>query len=130
MPSSQGRCLCGALRYAFDPNGVLWRAHCHCESCRRATSSPVTTFLAVRDTALRWIKGAPAIHTSSPGVHRGFCATCGSPMSYANDELPGETHLYAASLIDASGFQPEQHDFWVERVDWLSIADDLPKRVD
>ncbi|RVT84158.1 GFA family protein [Rhodobacteraceae bacterium CCMM004] len=125
--SRQGRCLCGAVRYSFDPETTVFRAHCHCESCRRATSSPVTTFFGVRDSGWRWTGAAPASHASSPGVRRMFCGTCGSPMAYATDDLPGQTHFYAATLADPAGFAPERHDFWGERLAWLPLADDLPK---
>jgi hypothetical protein len=36
-------------------------------------------------------------------------------------------HLYASLLDDHSDFVPEKHDFWNERVSWLTLADDLPK---
>lgn len=41
-----GRCLCQAIRYECAGEPILI-AHCHCESCRRQTSSPVTTFILV-----------------------------------------------------------------------------------
>jgi hypothetical protein len=79
MPS--GRCLCGAVRFAYDGT-ENWRAHCHCESCRRATASPMTTFLGVSDGRWRWTGAEPAAYVSSPGVTRSFCATCGSPVGF------------------------------------------------
>lgn len=128
MPSTKGRCLCGAIRYTFDPAGVIWRLHCHCESCRRATSSPITTYFAVRDTAWRWLRDVPAQYQSSAGVTRSFCARCGAPMTYATEARPDETHFYAATLLDPTDFAPDGHDFWDERLPWLEIADDLPKK--
>ena len=49
IANRRGHCLCGAIEYQFDeqPN---WVAHCHCESCRRATSSPMTTWVSVPRT--------------------------------------------------------------------------------
>jgi hypothetical protein len=125
MTSNTGRCLCGSVRYSFTGR-VIWTAHCHCESCRRATSSPVTTFFAVPVAGFAW-SGEPGAYQSSPGVTRSFCRNCGSPIAYQNVELPGEIHLYAASLDDHSDFVAAKHDFWNERVSWLSIHDDLPK---
>ena len=40
------RCLCGAVSFEFS-GAENWRAHCHCESCRRNTSSPFTTWFGV-----------------------------------------------------------------------------------
>ena len=39
-----GRCLCGDIRYEYR-GAPLKILHCHCESCRRHTSSPVATFV-------------------------------------------------------------------------------------
>ena len=112
-----GRCLCGAIRFAFDPPAI-WVLHCHCESCRRATASPMTSFVSVADTRLRW-SGTPATFASSPGVERGFCGTCGSPVFYRYDGKPHETHLYAALLEDPAAVTPEGHDFVEERIAWM-----------
>jgi hypothetical protein len=128
MSSTHGRCLCGAIRFVFDPNGVRWRGHCHCESCRRATSSPMTTYFGVRNAAFRWIGGTPKTYESSPGVRRGFCGTCGSPLFYTSDAYPDETHFFAASLFDPTPFVPEAHFHDDERLPWLDLADSLPRK--
>lgn len=113
-----GHCLCGAIRFAFTgaPNWVL---HCHCESCRRATASPMTTFVSVPDAQIDWSGPAPGTFASSPGVTRGFCPTCGSPLFYRRTTLPDETHLYVALLDDPGALVPEGHDFVEERIAWM-----------
>ena len=123
----RGRCLCGAVRFAFDPAAVLSRSYCHCESCRRATSAPVTAWITVRDSGLRWSVGRPRIHASSPGVRRGFCGECGSPLSYASDAHPGQTDVPAAALVEPDQGAPEAHVHWGERLRWLRLVDKLPK---
>ena len=40
-----GRCLCGAIQYEYSGAPTLV-VHCHCESCRRQTSSPVVDLRA------------------------------------------------------------------------------------
>lgn len=123
----RGHCLCGAVRFEYaGPEN--WRAHCHCESCRRQTASPMTTFMGVPDGAWSWTGAAPAVYASSPGVRRMFCATCGAPVAYAADRFPGEIHFYAALLEDAARFEPRGHVHWDEKLPWLAIADALPKR--
>ena len=66
-------------------------------------------------------------YTSSPGVTRGFCTACGSPMSYETKARPGEIDLYVGALDNTSGVTITQHWFWSERVAWLACDDDLPK---
>lgn len=121
-----GGCLCGAVRYNFTGD-FLWTAHCHCESCRRQTASPMTTFFSIEKAKFDYVGAPPGRYVSSPGVVRSFCAKCGTPIAYEYDEKPGEIHLYAVGLDDSSDIAPERHDFWNERVKWLSIRDDLPK---
>lgn len=124
----RGRCLCGALRFAFDAAAVASQNLCHCGSCRRASGAPVVAWITVRDTGWRWTRGSPRLHASSPGVTRGFCGACGSPMSYATAARPQETDFPAAALVDPSQAAPTSHEHWDERLPWLALADDLPKR--
>jgi len=119
----KGRCLCGRVRFTFDHAAVTYTGHCHCESCRRATSSPVTTFIGVRDSGWRWMGDAPTYFKSSKGVRRGFCGTCGSPMCYASDARPGETDFYAATLVSDNGLVVSDHDHVNERPHWSPVPE-------
>ncbi len=126
MTDKSGRCLCGAVTYAYD-GAVNWSAYCHCESCRRNTASPVTAFFGVPRDAFRFTGKAPAIYRSSPGVRRLFCADCGTPMAYEADRFPDEIHLYAASLDEPLNYAPQAHVHWAERLPWFDVRDDLPR---
>ena len=75
--TTTGRCQCRAIEYQFTGE-PKWVMHCHCESCRRAVSSAVATYVGVRLEQFSYLQGDPAIYESSPGVKRYFCATCGS----------------------------------------------------
>lgn len=121
-----GHCLCGSVR--FRTSGVVRSAgHCHCESCRRATSSPVTSFLTVSRDSTELAGESLRFFASSPGVRRGFCGTCGSPMSFETERRPDDIDLYVASLDAGLFVEIREHWHWDERVDWLHIYDDLPK---
>ena len=126
MDRGSGRCLCGAVRYEFagPPN---WQAHCHCESCRRACSAPFTSYFAISTGKWRWTGAPPAVHVSSPGVKRHFCATCGTPMAFEGESWPGELHFFAASLTDPAAFQPSAHVHWNERLAWGAQDDGLAR---
>ncbi|MEM7774578.1 MAG: GFA family protein [Pseudomonadota bacterium] len=126
MTSQTGRCLCGAIRYKVTgPIGL--QGHCHCETCRRATSSPITTFFVALKDDVTFEGIEPTLYRSSPDVKRTFCPKCGTPISYEHATYPDEIHLYATSLDDPSRISPERHDFWNERVDWLTVTDELDK---
>lgn len=125
MAEYTGRCFCGQVTWQSD-GPVNWAGHCHCDSCRRACSSPMTSFFGIDRDKVRW-QGEIAVHASTPEVQRGFCPTCGCQVYYQSDHWPHETHLYAASLDDPSKFVPRAHFHWAEKLDWLHIDDDLPK---
>jgi len=126
MTAVEGHCLCGAIVFEYDAE-PKWTLNCHCESCRRATSSPITTWISVPRTGFRVKQGAPRYFNSSPGAKRGFCGTCGSPLTYEGEGIPDEVHLYAAALTDPSQVKPQGHVFVDEQLPWLETTDELPR---
>ena len=102
-----GRCLCGTIRYEYSGDATLI-THCHCESCRRQTSSPITTFIIVPKAALRFTQGRPKEFASSPGVARSFCGECGSPILSGRGSM-NAIDLCACTLDDPSNLTPQCH---------------------
>jgi hypothetical protein len=126
MPTT-GRCLCGDIRYRFEAP-PLWIAHCHCESCRRQTSSALATFVGVATDKLVFTQGVPAVYQSSPGVDRSFCPRCGAPIAFAcQSAFPGEVHLYIGTLDDPNALVPTAHVHTGEQLAWFDVLDDLPR---
>ena len=122
----EGGCLCGAVRYRIDA-APLWTGYCHCASCRRSTGAPVTMFVGASAESAVFTKGKRAFFASSPGVARGFCAACGTPLTYESDRFPGEVHFYISTFDDPEPLRPAFHVFHKERIRWLEIADTLPR---
>jgi hypothetical protein len=127
--TTTGRCLCGETTYQYDGEPTLI-VHCHCESCRRQTSSPVTTFVIVPKASLRFTRGEPKEYASSPGVRRGFCGTCGAPIHYRTDRRPDVIDLYACTLDDVASLAPQCHVHANEQLPWFEMLDDLPRYAD
>lgn len=123
---TKGRCLCGAIRYEYSGEPTL-TVHCHCESCRRQTSSPVTTFIIVPKAAVRLTSGQPKEFASSSGVWRSFCDTCGSPIYYRSDRRADAIDLYACTLEDVTALTPQCHVHAVEQLPWFEVVDELPR---
>lgn len=121
----EGHCLCGAFR--FELRGPhKWVGHCHCESCRRATSSPFTTWISQLDGAWSFTGVEAVTYVSSPGNTRGFCGTCGSPVFFKADRFPGEMHFYAALLENGAPVEPSIHFHADEMLPWVHLSDGLP----
>jgi hypothetical protein len=125
IPSVTGRCLCGDIRYEYT-GAPLTILHCHCESCRRHTSAPVSTFVCVPSERFRYLSGEPVTYVSSPGVTRTHCGRCGAPISYVSDRH-AQVDLYAGTLDDPAALVPEYHAHTAEQLPWFEIDDDLPR---
>ena len=121
-----GHCLCGAVKFSYDAE-PKWTLNCHCESCRRATSTAMTTWISVPRTALHFSAAMPEYYASSTGVRRSFCGQCGSPLTYEHEQLPDEVHVLAGALSDPASARPQAHIFVGEQLPWFEAADDLPR---
>ncbi|MEL6572737.1 MAG: GFA family protein [Pseudomonadota bacterium] len=121
----RGHCLCGAVQFTLEgPSN--WVGHCHCDSCRRATSSPMTTWIGQQDGRWTLTGRRPTVFASSPGQQRGFCPSCGSQVFYRSSRYPRETHFYAALLEDPNAVTPAVQFHEDEKLRWLDDALTLP----
>jgi hypothetical protein len=126
MSETRGHCLCKSISYAFE-GPPRWIMHCHCASCRKATSSAVATYLGVKADKLRWLSGMPSGFASSEGVERLFCGRCGSPVAYIGARWPDEVHLHHGTLADPSQWPPTGHAYTAEQLPWFEVHDTLPR---
>jgi len=88
----------------------------------------MTSYIGVEDGRWRWTGEVPKTYHSSPGVERSFCDNCGSPISFRSQSMSGVMHLYVASMEEPEKFEPILHVAIEEKLPWLNIGDDLPKR--
>ena len=116
-----GRCLCGALRYRVSGE-PLWVAHCHCESCRRASGAPLTTYAGFATDRFAYLQGKPVSYESSPGALRDFCGGCGTSLTYRGARWPDEVHILVATLDRPEAVTPTREAFAEERLPWLHLA--------
>ncbi len=121
-----GGCLCRAVRFEV-PGPPRWVAYCHCGSCRRQTASPVSCYAGFDADTVHFTAAVPTYHGSSPGVVRGFCARCGTPLTYAAQRFPGELHLFTGVFDAPEKLQAGAHVFWHERLPGFDLHDPLPR---
>ena len=115
-----GGCRCGAVRYRATGK-PRWVAHCHCSDCRKQTSAGYATWLGYEAGAVKWEKGAPKQYASSPGVERGFCATCGTPLSFTGQRWADEIHILAGTLDDPKSISPRAHTYMIDALPWIHV---------
>ncbi len=106
-----GGCQCGGVRYSVDvtdEDSYL----CHCRMCQRATGGVFAALKQVPRGAVRWVTREPDRRASSEIAVRGFCAACGTPLTYeghGSDQMD----LTVGSFDDADRLRPVGH-FGVE----------------
>lgn len=119
-----GGCQCGAVRYALHaaPEG----AHlCHCRMCQKAVGGPFAALAMVREGDLSWTRGGPATFRSSSLAERGFCAACGTPLTF---RYPGQGWIdVTLGSLDRPAEVPPARQCGIEsRLAWLGGLDALP----
>ncbi len=121
----QGRCACGAIHFTTSvaPVQVSW---CHCKDCRRQTGAPAVVWAGFGVEDVAW-QGSPKRRRSSDEVTRGFCADCGTPISYEHDRLPGEIYILAGLFDEADSLVPDRHAYVTSKLFWMHLEDGLPE---
>lgn len=117
-----GGCACGRVR--FEAHGEpKFVSNCHCRDCRRATGAPFSTWIGFDAVNVTW-RGQRAIQESSPSVKRGYCADCGTPLSYSGKQWSAETHLLVGTFDTAERFIPASDTFAAEKLPWVRLLRD------
>ncbi len=113
MSELQGHCMCGAVTVSMTPARPALGA-CHCDMCRRWTSSALMTIPAAPGYAAL---GPVKTYVSSDWAERAFCADCGSALWY-RITAPGKMHgqvQMAAGLFDNAGGTKLGLELYVDR---------------
>jgi hypothetical protein len=121
-----GGCQCGAVRYQLEaaPKAT---SICHCRMCQKASGGPFMAFGGTRSGRLVWTRGAPKVFASSDIAERGFCAQCGTPLTYRG---LGNEHVSVTlcSLDDPEAVEPAVQIGVESRLRWLERALRAPEK--
>jgi hypothetical protein len=119
-----GGCQCGAIRYRLDVAPIR-ATICHCRMCQKAGAAPFMAFAAVPANEFVVTSGVIATFASSDIAERGFCARCGTPLTYR--ALKGSTiSVTILSLDDPNAVAPDGQLGVESQVHWLAGALALP----
>jgi hypothetical protein len=123
LPPLSGGCLCGRVRYEATPDHRQGY-YCHCRMCQLAFGNTRAAYLNLRKSELRWLS-EPSYFASSKIARRGFCPSCGTPLSFAfldSDRMD----LSVGSLDDPSAVTPTSHFAVESRIANWHADDGLP----
>jgi hypothetical protein len=131
MPKNfSGGCVCRAVRYTCAAEPLL-TLNCHCADCQHVSGAAFVSGLIVPANALV-VEGEPRWHevTAESGhtARRGFCGRCGTQLFSESTASQGRWRgIRAASLDDASWFQPQMDIFTKSAQPWAALDPALPK---
>ncbi len=119
----EGGCRCGAVRYRV--NGAhSYSGVCHCDDCRRATGGAFVPWFGADPANFEITGGQIKEWQSSPGILRGFCGDCGSPLSFRGEGW-NDIALTIASLDDPNSITPQSNVYLRERLHWVRWNEDM-----
>jgi len=122
---ASGGCQCGAVRYEVTAPPV--RAEfCHCRMCQKAVGNVFAAY-ADFDRGAVSFTGELSHYQSSETARRGFCAKCGTPLTF--DGFNDATIAITIGSLDDPNLIPNQGHCGIQsKVGWLQLNDGLPQR--
>ena len=126
MKSSKltGSCLCGAVKYSVTTE-VKKFYFCHCEQCRKITSSSFASNILAKPSKVTWLSGSDKVkrfdYPSDKSYTKVFCKECGSGLPFLNES---ETNLFipAGSLDSEINAIPNYNIYWDDKASWYEAG--------
>lgn len=123
-----GGCACGAVRYQSAAEPVM-ALHCRCRHCQQASGTHGGSYLMLPRSAVD-LQGEVRFYKreaySGNTIGRGFCPTCGSPVTARTTGFPDMIGIAAASLDEPDRFQPQAVMFQASALSWAINDPALP----
>lgn len=129
-PARHGACLCGAVRVTLTgaPTDVTL---CHCTTCQKSGGGAFMAAVGARlgQVTLGDTAGTLAYWRSGPATQRSFCARCGTPVAFHQDDAARDRITVWRGLFDDPSDLVPTGQIWTDsRPDWVCRLDGLPGR--
>lgn len=129
MPTLEGSCLCGGVRFQVtEPFEAV--VQCHCTNCKKLSGGTGTSNGRGRSEAIEILAGRELLRTYQPaeGTAKTFCSQCGSNL-FGGGWPTSERPSVRLSAID-SPFErkPEAHSYVRSVAAWETLPEDGAER--
>src|SRR5680860_1585957 len=97
-----GGCLCGAVRYSIEAEPLVVRT-CWCTDCQKFAAGSATVnvvFPAEAVSIAGKLADYASMAASGNAMHRGFCPTCGTPVTTGSEARPHLIGIRGGTLDD------------------------------
>jgi len=125
----EGRCYCGALRYAAEGQ-PLFKGQCHCRECQYLSGGMPNVVMGMPASGFVWTQGKPKEFRRSDladAVTREFCAECGTHITTRTPKLAGAVLVKVGTFDDPSVFgTPQMAIFTCDKQPFHVIPSGMP----
>ena len=118
--TAEGACACGAVRLEIVMPAV-WAWHDHSAASRRAQGCAYATYVGSWKSKFRILEGEEHLtryRDEAQGTVRGFCARCGTPLTYERPRSPQMVNIPRALFTGRTGREPRYHIGIHESPEW------------
>lgn len=122
-------CFCGAIRFTIEAEPLAART-CWCRMCQYLGGGTATANIVFPSDKVSWtgdIRYHDNIADSGTPMRRGFCPTCGTPVTSEALTRPHHIFLRIGTLDDPDLLGP-QITIWADQApDWACISTEIPR---
>lgn len=123
-----GGCLCGAVRFSVNAEPIVAR-HCWCRLCQYLGAGSGTVNVCFPSDQFT-LEGTLTIHEavadSGNRMSRGFCPSCGTPVTSAAEARPHLIFVRAGTLDNPDLMAPQVTIWTAQAPDWACIDPSIP----
>jgi hypothetical protein len=124
----EGRCYCGAVRYAAEGEPGA-KAQCHCRECQYITGGSPNLVIGMPEEGFSYTAGTPRQFRREDletPVTREFCPRCGTHLVAKTPALPGAVLIRVGTLNEPQMFErPEIAIHTADRQSFHHIPDGI-----
>jgi hypothetical protein len=91
--------------------------------CQKQFGGFFSALVTAPEEGVEWMRGEPSYFQSSINIDRGFCSSCGTPMTYRH---PGGLELAIGTFDDRSDLAPQIQVNYDSRLPWVETIFDTP----
>ena len=124
-----GGCLCGKVRYTIEADPIITRV-CWCRDCQYLGAGSGTvnvTFPSAKVQIEGLIHDYASKADSGNLTRRGFCPTCGTPVTTQSEARPQFLAVRAGTLDNPEIGKPDLTIWLSSAPSWASFSEDLPQ---
>ena len=125
--TAAGACVCGAVRLEIDVP-ARWAWHDHSAASRHAQGAAYATYVGSYKSRFRITEGAQHVthfKDEARGTIRGFCARCGTPLTYERARATTMVNIPRAVFSERTGRETRYHMSLGEAADWTYLGEPL-----